>query len=208
VGHIAIESFPERDTQFGLPETTFWVKSLYISWCVFPLARVLASHASRLCLVALSFPPASLLLIRMVFPTIFGGLFLRVDFSPTSFLLLRVVFLSAVSFLLLRAVFLFVFCLLIRTFFPLVFCMLIRRPSPIRFLMLISYRFPHGLSLVDSSSRSTCLLPVDSRLSHTRSILVDFASVFPIVSFSLTRTSFRPSASCLCVSSFHRFSCC
>ncbi|GJN76792.1 hypothetical protein PLIIFM63780_000279 [Purpureocillium lilacinum] len=34
VGHIAIESFPERDTQFGLPETTFWVKSLYISWAL------------------------------------------------------------------------------------------------------------------------------------------------------------------------------
>lgn len=164
-----------------------------ISPCPCPRLPRVSSLFSR---VVLSTRPASLLLIRMVFPTFFGGLFLRVDFSPTSFLLLRVVFLSAVSFLLLRAVFLFVFC------------MLIRRPSPIRFLMLISYRFPHGLSLVDSSSRSTCLLPVDSRLSHTRSILVDFASVFPIVSFSLTRTSFRPSASCLCVSSFHRFSCC
>ncbi|KAJ6447049.1 C6 finger domain-containing protein [Purpureocillium lavendulum] len=34
VGHIAIETFPDRNTQFGLPQTTFWVKSLYISWAL------------------------------------------------------------------------------------------------------------------------------------------------------------------------------
>ncbi|UNI13527.1 hypothetical protein JDV02_000266 [Purpureocillium takamizusanense] len=34
VGHIAVEWFPERDAQLGLPETTAWVKSLYISWAL------------------------------------------------------------------------------------------------------------------------------------------------------------------------------
>ncbi|PNY28041.1 Uncharacterized protein TCAP_02036 [Tolypocladium capitatum] len=34
IGHVAIEDFPERNVQFSLPATTYWVKSLYISWAV------------------------------------------------------------------------------------------------------------------------------------------------------------------------------
>ncbi|POR36195.1 Uncharacterized protein TPAR_03581 [Tolypocladium paradoxum] len=34
IGHIAIEAFPERNVQFSLPATTYWVKSLYISWAL------------------------------------------------------------------------------------------------------------------------------------------------------------------------------
>lgn len=38
IGHIAIEAFPERNVQFSLPATTYWVKSLYISWCLHALS--------------------------------------------------------------------------------------------------------------------------------------------------------------------------
>lgn len=32
IGHIALELYPERQEQYSLPESTVWIKSLYISW--------------------------------------------------------------------------------------------------------------------------------------------------------------------------------
>ncbi|PFH56100.1 hypothetical protein XA68_17069 [Ophiocordyceps unilateralis] len=32
VGHVALEALCDRNARFGLPATTYWVKSLYISW--------------------------------------------------------------------------------------------------------------------------------------------------------------------------------
>lgn len=31
IGHIALDLYPERNTQFSLPQSTVWIKSLYIS---------------------------------------------------------------------------------------------------------------------------------------------------------------------------------
>lgn len=31
IGHIALDEYPARNTLFGLPEATLWIKSLYIS---------------------------------------------------------------------------------------------------------------------------------------------------------------------------------
>ncbi|KAK1256223.1 hypothetical protein MKX07_008482 [Trichoderma sp. CBMAI-0711] len=34
IGHIALDLFPDRNEQFKLPQSTVWIKSLYISWAI------------------------------------------------------------------------------------------------------------------------------------------------------------------------------
>ncbi|KAG6010093.1 hypothetical protein E4U21_000126 [Claviceps maximensis] len=34
VGHIGMEAFPDRNEALGLPLSTYWVKSLYVSWAL------------------------------------------------------------------------------------------------------------------------------------------------------------------------------
>ncbi|KAL7937938.1 hypothetical protein V8C35DRAFT_330081 [Trichoderma chlorosporum] len=34
IGHIALEFYPHLNEQFALPQSTVWVKSLYISWAI------------------------------------------------------------------------------------------------------------------------------------------------------------------------------
>ncbi|KAL6698131.1 hypothetical protein J3F84DRAFT_261210 [Trichoderma pleuroticola] len=34
IGHIALELYPDRQKQFSLPDSTVWIKSLYISWAI------------------------------------------------------------------------------------------------------------------------------------------------------------------------------
>ncbi|KAK0764235.1 hypothetical protein N5P37_003632 [Trichoderma harzianum] len=34
IGHIALELYPERQEQYSLPDSTVWIKSLYISWAI------------------------------------------------------------------------------------------------------------------------------------------------------------------------------
>ncbi|KAL7784891.1 hypothetical protein V8C37DRAFT_395018 [Trichoderma ceciliae] len=34
IGHIALDIYPERNTQFSLPQSTVWIKSLYVSWAI------------------------------------------------------------------------------------------------------------------------------------------------------------------------------
>ncbi|KAG5913487.1 hypothetical protein E4U42_001117 [Claviceps africana] len=34
VGHIGMEAFPDRNETLGLPPSTYWVKSLYVSWAL------------------------------------------------------------------------------------------------------------------------------------------------------------------------------
>jgi hypothetical protein len=32
IGHVAVEYFPDWNEKFGLPDSTLWIKSLYVSW--------------------------------------------------------------------------------------------------------------------------------------------------------------------------------
>ncbi|KAL6884099.1 hypothetical protein HDV57DRAFT_444901 [Trichoderma longibrachiatum] len=34
IGHIALDLYPDRNEQFELPQSTVWIKSLYISWAI------------------------------------------------------------------------------------------------------------------------------------------------------------------------------
>ncbi|UKZ73804.1 hypothetical protein TrVFT333_001456 [Trichoderma virens FT-333] len=34
IGHIALDLYPDRNEQFSLPQSTVWIKSLYISWAI------------------------------------------------------------------------------------------------------------------------------------------------------------------------------
>ncbi|KAL7950153.1 hypothetical protein V8C42DRAFT_190614 [Trichoderma barbatum] len=34
IGHIALDFYPDRNEQFSLPQSTVWIKSLYISWAI------------------------------------------------------------------------------------------------------------------------------------------------------------------------------
>ncbi|TFB03399.1 hypothetical protein CCMA1212_004429 [Trichoderma ghanense] len=34
IGHIALDLYPDRNEQFKLPQSTVWIKSLYISWAI------------------------------------------------------------------------------------------------------------------------------------------------------------------------------
>ncbi|KAM0245958.1 hypothetical protein ACHAQJ_010407 [Trichoderma viride] len=34
IGHIALDKYPDLNTQYSLPQSTLWIKSLYISWAI------------------------------------------------------------------------------------------------------------------------------------------------------------------------------
>ncbi|KAH6607610.1 hypothetical protein Trco_003923 [Trichoderma cornu-damae] len=34
VGHVALDMYPDRNEKFSLPQSTVWIKSLYVSWAI------------------------------------------------------------------------------------------------------------------------------------------------------------------------------